>query len=147
MVETLLIAILIVLVAALGGVAYYSLRKPATLPTPKPTVAPTIISPTPQKIVETKEMQAKGGKEFQIVLDTNPTTGYEWKVDFDSEHIKLVKREYASTVSPKILGAGGYETFIFQAKKAGETKIAFSYLRLWEGKPAEKTILYNIQIE
>ncbi|XOB41191.1 MAG: protease inhibitor I42 family protein [Candidatus Nealsonbacteria bacterium] len=34
------------------------------------------------------------GEDFEIVLEANPTTGYQWTVEFDEEFIELVDRNY-----------------------------------------------------
>lgn len=91
-------------------------------------------------------IEIKNGDNFSIVLETNPTTGYEWQVDFDSVYLELVEQKYAPD-SPELIGSGGKETFKFLAKKSGTIEITFSYLRLWEEKePIEKKI-YEIIIK
>ena len=99
--------------------------------------------------IETQNLETKTGDGFSIVLDTNPTTGYEWQLDFDKDFIELVDRNYAiAPESEGLVGAGGQETFDFKALKVGESEITFSYLRSWETSvpPIEK-IIYKITIE
>lgn len=92
-------------------------------------------------------MDKKVGEEFSIILDANPTTGYQWSIDYDHEYLELMDRRYNSEASPEIVGAGGQEVFKFKALKSGITEIKFSYLRLWESvQPIEEKI-YLIEIE
>ena len=73
------------------------------------------------------------GSLFSVALESNPTTGYEWEVDFDSVYIQLVKEEY-QPLDPELIGGRGTHAFIFLALDQGETKIRFRYWRPWEGE-------------
>jgi len=87
-----------------------------------------------------EEIKTKNGENFSIVLEANPTTGYEWQVDFDSVYLELVEKNYIPD-SLELIGSGGEETFEFLAKKSGTTEITFSYLRPWESvQPIEKRV-------
>ena len=101
------------------------------------------ISKEDSNIINTKK-----GDKFLVVLDSNPTTGYQWEANVDSDYIKLDDKSFNSESSEEIVGAGGNETFNFTALKSGETEITFSYLRPWEKdvEPVEKKV-YNIVIE
>ena len=90
-------------------------------------------------------IEAKMGDMFSIVLDANPTTGYQWEVEFDSDNIQLIDREYVTSSKEPLPGTGGYETFNFFALKPGNTNIKFSYLRSWVGDAIE-TLAYEIII-
>ena len=81
--------------------------------------------------ISTQSIETKINSEFRIVLEANPTTGYQWKIDFDSQLINLVDQDYQPN-SPELVGSGGLETFNFKAIETGETEIIFSYLRPWE---------------
>jgi|GEM_PF-1416985 len=95
-----------------------------------------------------RTIETKNGDNFSIDLAANPTTGYEWQVDFDSDYIQLVNEEYTeSPHPPEMVGVGGISTFIFKALKAGETEIEFSYLRSWEDKPPIEEKVYTIVIK
>ena len=96
---------------------------------------------------EDKTIATKNNDDFFVILEANPTTGYQWEVDFDSDYLELTNREYV-TPSSGLVGAGGDETFNFLALKSGQTEITFSYLRSWEKdiSPIEEKI-YQITIE
>ncbi len=80
---------------------------------------------------EEQIIETKNGENFSIALEANPTTGYEWQIDFDPDYIELVQRNYIPD-SPELVGSGGGEIFEFLAKELGITDIVFSYLRSWE---------------
>ncbi len=100
-----------------------------------------------QGVFEDKHIiKTENGQIFSIDLETNPTTGYEWQMDFDPAYIEFVKKTYIPS-SPELIGSGGKETFEFLAKKAGTTEITFSYLRPWEEKEPINTEIYEMIIE
>jgi inhibitor of cysteine peptidase len=74
-------------------------------------------------------IQASAGKEFKVLLESNPTTGYHWAIvgDLDKSVVEFVSQEYKSTSDPNLVGGGGVDTFIFKAVGAGETIITLGY--------------------
>ena len=76
---------------------------------------------------------AKVGEEFTIVLDSNPTTGYSWKLsdNFSGGIVQLVSSSYIPPVTRR-KGAGGEEIWRFKAVAAGKTTISLEYIRPWE---------------
>lgn len=93
-------------------------------------------------------INTKKGDKFLVVLESNPTTGYSWEVNVDSNYIQLDDKSFNSESSEGMVGVGGNETFNFTALESGNTEITFSYLRPWEKdvEPVEKKV-YNIIIE
>ena len=87
----------------------------------------------------------KGGT-FSVSLESNPTTGYSWQVDFDSNYVQLTDTRYV-TSNPVLVGSSGNETFEFLAVNSGQTEIKFSYMRPWESKPPLDTRVFKIIIE
>lgn len=128
------ILIVLILVVIAGGIMWSS-RKPTTPPAEPPEIEP---------LEKGEVIKTKKGDHFSLVLEANPTTGYQWELDFDSSFIQLVERNYAPP-SQSLVGAGGEETFNFLALKSGETEIIFSYLRPWEKEEVEK-LVYKIII-
>lgn len=60
---------------------------------------------------------ARLGEEFVIALESNPTTGYEWQVEYDASALRLVEHQFQR--GGAAIGAGGTERFRFKAM--GET--------------------------
>lgn len=89
---------------------------------------------------------------FHIVLKSNPTTGYSWFLkEYDINVIKPVNHIYYPP-NNKLVGAPGYEDWIFKVKVDGfktprVTDVSLVYMRPWEGqdtKPTNfKVILHN----
>ncbi len=76
-----------------------------------------------------KAIEVNAGKEFNIVLEANPTTGYHWAIvgELDSNVVGFVKNDYTSTSDSNLVGGGGVEVWVFKALNAGETQITLGY--------------------
>ena len=69
---------------------------------------------------------------LKIVLDANPTTGYQWKVlPWDTEVIEQIDKPVYKSKSEAI-GSGGESTFYFKALSTGQTSLKFIYFRAFE---------------
>lgn len=79
------------------------------------------------------EIVVEKGDEFAIVLESNPSTGYQWKLNrpLDDKILTLEKTEYEPP-EEQLLGAPGEERWIFKAHELGRTTIELAYVRPWE---------------
>jgi predicted secreted protein len=82
-------------------------------------------------------IQAKLNKPFNITLDSNPTTGYSWTVDFDY-HFLMGGNESYSKSQPELIGSGGQQIFTFTPIHNGQTIISAVYKRPWENIAADE---------
>ncbi len=73
------------------------------------------------------------GQSFEIVLESNPTTGYAWGLAkrVENHMINLVKNEYRANET-SLVGSGGAEVWTFVGRHEGTTTITFAYRRPWE---------------
>jgi inhibitor of cysteine peptidase len=83
-----------------------------------------------------EQLETTVGAEFTIVVDSNPSTGFSWKVvePLDT-HVAFVSQSYegGSAVGEAPLpGRGGKATLRFKAVTAGEAKVTLRYARPWE---------------
>lgn len=78
-------------------------------------------------------IEVEKGEEFAIVLESNPTTGYQWKLaePLDEAIVVLVKTEFIEP-DAELIGAAGEEKWTFKAQGLGNTSITMSYIRPWE---------------
>ncbi len=95
-------------------------------------------APPEQKRVQT-------GDRFEVVLKSNPTTGYKWQITWPPYEsvVKLVGSTYRAQPQnpnrPPIAGAGGEEVWTFEAVNPGNVAIGLSYSRPWESRqPAQR---------
>ena len=91
---------------------------------------------------EPKPIEAKVGQQFKVSLQSNPTTGYQWKWAQapDKKLLKLLGHEYKRPGS-KLMGAGGNEVWTFKALAEGRATLELNYVRPWEtnSPPAQST--------
>jgi inhibitor of cysteine peptidase len=84
-------------------------------------------------------VSVKIGETVKITLESNPTTGYQWTAEVDTEFMNILKDGF--TPDSGLLGAGGTQEFEFQALKAGKTQLVMKYGRSWESSPIN---VYNV---
>ncbi len=85
---------------------------------------------------------------FYIRLESNPTTGYRWEViEIDEAVVIQVGDAVFETISPEdppLPGAGGTETFQFDAIGPGETTLKLVYHRPWEDETPLDTFTLTV---
>ena len=110
-------------------------------PAPVPVPAP---APEPEATVTVTESDLGGGVELAvgqrllISLPDNPTTGFEWRYDwqpFDS--LTLLEDSYKPD-QPILVGSGGTREYLLQAQAPGEVTLNLQHLRPWEGGDEEQ---------
>jgi predicted secreted protein len=90
-------------------------------------------------------IRARINDPFTIELNSNPTTGYKWFVDYDYHLLSLDEESYEKAI-PERLGSGGRSVFTFKPLKPGKTAISLVSKRPWENIAAD-TRTYHIEIE
>ena len=79
-----------------------------------------------------RTIEMKPDDTLRIVLDANPTTGYQWKaLPWDTEVIEQIDKPVYKSKS-KAIGSGGELTFYFKALSTGQTPLKFIYFRAFE---------------
>jgi len=82
---------------------------------------------------------AEVGGTFTISLESNPTTGYSWQAEFDTESLELVSEDF--TTDSTLIGAGGVQKFEFMALKQGQVLVTMVYKRPWEDESIDTKII------
>ncbi|MGA1844255.1 MAG: protease inhibitor I42 family protein [bacterium] len=76
------------------------------------------------------------GDTISIVLESNVTTGYQWVLDTGELNTDVVSKKsnqyFPGNATGYIVGAGGFEQWIFEAEDDGTTTIKLDYKRTWE---------------
>lgn len=77
----------------------------------------------PAVVIETNP-----GKEFKVILVSNPTTGYHWELvqGPDEKIVEFVSKDYRAD-TPQTTGSGGVDVWVFKALAAGEAQITLGY--------------------
>ena len=95
-----------------------------------------------------KTIPANVGEVFSIILDSNPSTGYQWRLAYSSNGklLKLVNTEYRAPET-ELPGKGGHEIWSFKALSAGQGVVVFEYARPWETSEAPvKSMTFTIDV-
>ena len=95
-----------------------------------------------------KQLEAEAGKEFKLILDSNPTTGYHWEVvgDLDNSVVEFVSKNYKAD-GLQITGSGGKDVWVFKAVAAGEATITLGNYPPDASADAEQTITFNVVVK
>jgi inhibitor of cysteine peptidase len=95
-----------------------------------------------------KTVEVTKGSDLKVVLESNPTTGYKWEVKEVDASILKQAGEAAYKADSDAVGAGGKETFTFNAVGAGQTTLKMEYRRPWETEePAVETFAITIVVK
>lgn len=72
-------------------------------------------------------ISVQAGDEFQIVIESNPTTGYHWEIvgELDGS-LQFISKEYSGSQTNAV-GSGGLDMWKFKATAPGETSITLGY--------------------
>jgi inhibitor of cysteine peptidase len=104
---------------------------------------------------------------FTITLESNPTTGYSWSLKdkgYDEKLISLVNHKFYPPTNKTLVGAPGYEEWIFKVNPSSftasqtttsqtttsqttKTTIALVYIRPWEKQINQNTQPTNFKVE
>lgn len=90
-------------------------------------------------------VRLRPGDRFQLKLNSNPTTGYQWYVlpGWNDGIVDLIGDEYKSDPNPMgMVGVGGTSVFTFRAEEAGKTDIKLAYARGMTGEPVETHLIH-----
>jgi len=114
------------------------LRKILSLVTPAVVlILVTACSPTKQVTLTAADKggqaEVKVGEQIIIMLDGNPSTGYNWEAkDLDTTMFEQVGDPVFNSTNPGLVGSGGTLTLTFKALKAGTATLTLVYHRPWE---------------
>ncbi len=89
----------------------------------------------PQQLTEAdagRSIELRVGGRFDVTLEGNPTTGFQWEVGSGDTSIVKLSGEPEFKPSSDALGAAGKFTFHFEAVTAGQTTLKLIYHRLFE---------------
>jgi inhibitor of cysteine peptidase len=107
----------------------------------------------PVKISETDSgstVVLRSGQTLQVVLVSNPTTGYRWQLTLPPDAPLRGDGDAHYEPDPHgagIVGAGGHETWTFHAERAGNVALHCEYRRPFEtGLPPGQVVDFQISV-
>jgi inhibitor of cysteine peptidase len=86
------------------------------------------------------------GDSITIELPSNITTGYSWQVADDGGLEQSGDPVYDAP-NTDAAGAGGTETFTFEATETGSGEIVLEYVRPWESVQPAETWTLDVEVE
>ena len=84
-------------------------------------------SSTPKVYEVGDSISVSNGDTFVIALDANPSTGYSWEAEANT-NVEFVSSKQVQG-SSKAIGAGGTQQLTFKAVKTGSSTLTLHYLR------------------
>lgn len=92
-------------------------------------------------------IEVKRGEVFEIVIDSNPSTGYHWEiVGMLNENVVLFNSRDYTADQPVMPGSGGVEVWTFSAVSAGETQITLGSYPPGVGGEPDQTVVFEIVV-
>jgi len=83
------------------------------------------------------KVRVKKDASFQVLLNANPTTGFDWRIlSYDSTIIEVKHKSFIKSYTQR-MGAPGKQVFKFKAIAAGATDLRLIYVRPWERATSE----------
>lgn len=123
-----------------------SLLMSCASPTSTPTLNPAG-SARPALTDPAQPIEVQSGETFNIVVDSNPSTGYHWDIVGELSGVEFISTEYTAD-EPVMPGSGGVDVWTFKAVSAGETQITLgSYPPDPNVTEPEQTVTFDIVIK
>lgn len=97
-----------------------------------------------------RTLDLRVGDQLMVVLQGNPTTGYEWSSALLYEYAVLrvlAETEYRPTsMDTGMVGAGGLYIFRFEAIDVGTQAFQFVYQRSWEATDSDRQFVFDVVV-
>ncbi len=99
------------------------------------------------RVASEKMLTVESGSTWTIVLPSNRTTGYSWKLASlpNSASVESVSHKYEAGTGG-MPGAGGDEHWTFHAVRQGESTLNFTYARPWEENSPGKRMAVTVRV-
>lgn len=118
--------------------------------TPTPTLPPTAETPStlPEPTDPTQLLTATAGETFDIILPSNPSTGYHWDLvtELDENIVQFVAQDYIAE-EPIMPGSGGVDVWTFRAVGTGDTHIELGYYPPDDENEPFEMVIFSITVE
>lgn len=113
---------------------------PVTTPTTDPagSTRPALTDPF-------QPIEVQAGETFNIVIDSNPSTGYHWEIVGELNDVEFVSTEYTAD-EPVAPGSGGVDMWTFKAVSSGETQITLGSYPPGASE-SEQTVTFSVIVK
>ena len=94
-----------------------------------------------------REIVLSKGRTFEIMLPSNPTTGYSWNLVIEKPKTVINKSRRNIPNSIDRVGVGGETIWTLRTVARGDTLLTFSYQRPWEEKTEPtRVVTFSISV-
>ena len=133
----------LMLIILLSGCVSSSFTPTPTLP---PTAEPQSLLPEPSD--HTQLITVKAGETFELVVPSNPSTGYDWDIipELDETLVQFVSQEYLPE-QPVKPGSGGVDVWTFRGINPGDTTVVLGYYPPANTNDPEEVVTFSIRVE
>ncbi len=101
----------------------------------------------PAYLDERDLIEIETDKQFAVILESNPTTGYKWTQGTEEGVVGLIGEGFIPSDQENSVGVGGYEYFIYEGILQGEDNIVLMYSRPWESVQPAETKTFRVLVE
>jgi inhibitor of cysteine peptidase len=135
--------LLLIVIILLTGCATSSSTPTPTLP-PTAETQNTLLEPTDS----TQLITVKMGESFDLVVPSNPSTGYHWEIipELDETIVQMVSQDYIPE-QPVMPGSGGVEVWTFRAVNAGDTTIVLGSYPPGNATDPQENVTFSVHVE
>lgn len=93
-------------------------------------------------------LEVTAGETFDIVIEANPTTGFEWRLvgTLDEAVVQFVAQEYEAD-RPISEGSGGMDVWTFQAVAPGTSQIVLGHFPPDGSDTPNETVEYTVVVK
>jgi rhodanese-related sulfurtransferase len=86
------------------------------------------------------------GQVITVTVESNPTTGFRWAAEQDSELFSIRDSYVSRPQSEGLSGAGGWQTFVLTPLQSGTATVSFTYSRPWEPQEDDPQLRYTLTV-
>ena len=118
--------------------------------TPTPTLhsLPETPNPLREPSDPTQLITVRAGENFELVLPSNPSTGYRWMLaeELDANVVELLNQDYIAQ-QPVMPGSGGVDVWTMRAISPGDATIMLGYYPPDSDTEPAETVIFSIEVQ
>ena len=117
-------------------------------PTPTLHSLPETPNPLPEPSDPTQLLTVRSGENFELVLPSNPSTGYRWMLveELDANVVELLSQDYIAQ-QPIMPGSGGVDVWTMRAVNSGDATIMLGYYPPGNDIEPAETVIFSIEVQ
>ena len=92
--------------------------------------------------------QLSVNQTFEVALEANPSTGYQWQIKEQSAALVLLEERYENSpeAKPMMVGVPGTKIWTFKAAEVGQAQLNLVYVRPWQAHEVAKSWTCSVNV-